>query len=343
MSRVFGTFEGEDVVEHVITDGELTAKVIGWGATVRDLRLAGHDAPLVLGFESFDYYPEHSPYFGATPGRVANRIRNARAPLDGRTVELDANVRDVHHLHGGSAGLGRRVWRTLDVGANHVTFEIVSPDGDMGYPGTMTARCAYRIEGAALHVELSAESDAPTFANLVHHGYFNLTDGGRTDILDHLLRIDADHYLAVDEDFVAGGAPLPVAGTRFDFRDGRTIRVGDDPADDAPIWDHNYCLSDEQTEMREVAWLGSSTTGIAMSVSTTEPGIQFYAGHKIDVPVPGLDGIEYGPRSGLCLETQAWPDAPNNPDYPSIVLRPSNTRRQNTVYAFHRATISPSS
>ena len=331
--EVFGTFEGTPVRRVSITDGTLTANVIEWGAVVQDLRLAGHDAPLVLGFDTFGPYPAESPYFGAIAGRVANRIRNARAPLDGRTVELDANVRGVHHLHGGTKGLGKRVWSIVDHASDRVTLEIVSPGGEMGYPGTLTARCTYRVEGGALHVELTAETDAPSWVNLAHHSYFNLHDGGRTPVLDHALHIDAERYLAVDEDFVAGGDPLPVEGTIHDWRT-RTV-IGSRVDGTPPIWDHNYCLADAPRALKEVARV-EGPTGLSMSVSTTEPGLQFYAGHKIATRMPGLGAIAYGPRSGLCLEAQRWPDAPNNPSYPSAELRPGETYRQHTSYAFAR-------
>ena len=334
MTERFGEFEGQAVERATISDGSLTANVITWGAVVQDLRFAGHAAPLVLGFETFDPYPSESPYFGAIAGRVANRIRNARAPLDGRTVELDPNVRGVHHLHGGSCGLGKRVWSITDTGPAHVTLEIVSPDGEMGYPGTMTARCTYRIEGGSLVVDLSAETDEPTFCNLAHHSYFNLADGGRTPILGHHLRIAADHYLDVDDDFIAYGEPLQVEGTRFDFRTTRPIRVGG--SGEHPVWDHNYCIANERGPMREVARVRSPDGSLRMITESTEPGLQFYAGHKIATQTPGLDGIAYGPRSGFCLEAQVWPDAPNHPDYPSAVLQPGNGYQQITRYAFSR-------
>lgn len=333
--EVFGTFEGVPVHRVSITDGTLTAHVIEWGAVVQDLRLQGHDAPLVLGFERFEPYPEQSPYFGAIAGRVANRIRNARAPLDGREVRLDANVRGVHHLHGGSRGLGRRVWSVVDHAADRVTLEIASPDGEMGYPGNLAARCIYRVEGAALHVELTAETDAATWANLAHHSYFNLHDGGRTPVADHALRIDAERFLEVDEDFVAGGAPLPVAGTIHDWRERTAIASRAEGDGALPVWDHNHCLADAPRALTEVARV-DGPTGTSMTVSTTEPGLQFYAGHKIATTAPGLDAIAYGPRSGLCLEAQRWPDAPNNPSYPSAELRPGETYRQHTVYSFSR-------
>ena len=330
----FGTFEGRDVHRVHITDGTLTAKVVTWGALVQDLRLAGHAPPLVLGFETFEPYPVHSPYFGATPGRVANRIRDGRARLDGREIQLDRNVGGVHHLHGGSRGVGRQVWSIEDLGPAHVLLAIDSPAGEMGYPGNYTARCLYRVEEGGLTVELTAETDAPTFSNLCHHSYFNLADGGRTSITDHLLEIDAETYLETDADFVAHAPPVPVEGTRFDYRSARPIHAG---SGEPPVWDHNYCLSPDRRAMRRVARVRSPDHSIEMTVSTTEPGLQFYAGHKIDVPVPGLDGIVYGSRSGLCLEAQAWPDAPNNPGFPSIVLHPGNGPAQISRYAFHRA------
>ena len=331
----FGSHEGEPVRRVTISDGALSARVMEWGAVLQDLRLNGHDAPLVLGFDRFDPYPAESPYFGAMAGRVANRIRHAEAPLDGRTVKLDANVRDVHHLHGGRRGLGRRVWEIVDHGPAHATLRILSPDGEMGYPGALTAHVTYRVEGAALVVETEAETDAPTWVNLAHHSYFNLYDGGRTPVLDHALRIDAERYLETDDDFIAGGDPRPVEGTRYDWREGRRVGeiVGPDGA--PPIWDHNYCVADARRAVTEVARV-EGPTGLAMVLSSTEPGVQFYAGHKIATQTPGLDGIAYGPRSGLCLETQAWPDAPNNPAYPSVVLRPGETYRQTTRHAFGR-------
>lgn len=325
----FGSYEGQPVRRVVISDGALTARIIEWGAILQDLRFDGHDAPLVLGFETFDPYPAESPYFGAMAGRVANRIRYAEATLDGEAVKLDANVRDVHHLHGGRRGLGRRVWKIIDHGPSHATLEIVSPDGEMGYPGTLTARVTYRTENGALTVDTEATTDRPTWLNLAHHSYFNLHDGGRTPILDHRLRIDAARYLETDDDFIAGGEPVPVDGTRFDWREARRIGVDGEQ----PVWDHNYCVAGARREPTEVACV-EGPTGLSMTIASTEPGLQFYAGHKIATETPGLDGIGYGPRSGLCLETQCWPDAPNNPSYPSIVLRPGETYRQHTSHAF---------
>ena len=331
--EVFGSYEGQPVRRVAISDGALMAHIIEWGAVVQDLRLAGHDAPLVLGFETFDPYPAQSPYFGAMAGRVANRIRYAEAMLDGRAVKLDANVRDVHHLHGGRRGLGRQVWGIVDHGPAHATLEIVSPDGEMGYPGTLTARVTYRIKDAALIVDTEATTDAPTFVNLAHHSYFNLHDGGRTPVLDHRLRMDAECYLETDDDFVAGGDPVPVEGTRFDWRAARRIGEVTGADGEPPVWDHNYCIADARREPTEIARV-EGPIGLAMTIASTEPGLQFYAGHKIATETPGLGGIAYGPRSGLCLETQCWPDAPNNPSYPSIVLRPGETYRQHTSHAF---------
>ena len=333
MSEVFGEFEGRPVHRVRISNDRLTADILTWGAVVQDLRLDGHPYPLTLGFETFEPYPTESPYFGSVPGRVANRIRNARAPLDGRIIELEPNTPGGHQLHGGPRGFGKSLWSIVDHGPAHVTLEIVSPDGDMGYPGTLTARCTYRLASGTLRCEFEAEADAPTFANLTHHSYFNLEDGGRTAVTDHRLRMAASAYLDIDEDFVSQGDPILVEGTRFDFRTMRSIRMGDG---EQPIWDHNMCLSDTRVPMRDVAWVEAPSSGVSMTVSTTEPGLQFYTGHRIATRTSGLEGIAYGPRSGLCLEPQCWPDAPNNPSYPSIEVRPDEPMTQIVAYSFLR-------
>ena len=334
MSERFGaTREGEDVHRIALRNGALRANVITWGAVLQDLRLADHDAPLVLGFERFEHYPDHSPHCGAIAGRVANRIAHARFELDGRTFEVDANLLGKHQLHGGSAGFGRRVWRVADAAGAHVTLEITSPDGDMGFPGTLTARCTYRlVDPGTLRIEIEAATDAPTLCNLAHHSYFNL-DGG-ADVLDHRLRIDADRVTPLDADLIPTGETLAVAGTPYDFRAERPIRLEVDG--ERFRYDVNYCLGDAPQELRTIAVARSPVSGITMETRTTEPGVQFYDAAKLDLAVPGLDGARYGPCAGFCLEAQRWPDAPNHPDFPSAVLRPGERYTQITEYRFAR-------
>ena len=334
MRELFGkAADGADVERVTISGGGLTAKIMSWGATLQDLRLEGHLPSLVLGFPDFDSYPAHSPYFGATPGRYANRIAQGRFRLDGSDYQLDRNQNGVHHLHGGSQGIGKRVWRIADLQENSVRFEITDQDGHMGYPGTCEIACTYRLEeGGVLSVVHEAETDRPTLCNMAHHSYFNLDGDG--SILDHQLMIAADHYLPVDADQIPTGEIAPVSGTPFDFRKARPIRSAD--GGNQIAYDHNYCLSDARVSKRNVAKLMSFASGLVMDVKTTEPGLQFYGGFKIDLPVNGLDGQNYGAYAGLCLESQIWPDSPNQDEFPSAVLRPGEHLLQATDYIFSR-------
>ncbi|WP_136658306.1 aldose epimerase family protein [Nitratireductor sp. XY-223] len=331
---LFGrTHDGEPVHSLKITGGGLTVDLMSWGAGIRDLRMDGHDAPLVLGFEEFEHYPVHSPYFGVTAGRYANRIAHGRFTIDGTGHQLDRNEKGANHLHGGTRGIGRRVWSIAEHGADFCRFEIADPDGHMGYPGNCGISCTYRLKpGGVLSVVLEAETDRPTLCNLAHHSYFNL-DGGDT-ILDHEAMIAADHYLPVDGELIPTGEICAVAGTEFDFTEMRPIRLG---GRETPFgYDHNFCLSDARGPKRAVALVRSLCSGIAMEVWTGEPGLQFYTGLKLNVPVPGLDGRRYGSCGGFCMESQVWPDSPNHPQFPSAVLRPGTRLLQETDYIFSR-------
>lgn len=339
IDRFGTTATGVSVQRIRIAGGGLTAWVMTWGAAVQDLRLDDHAPPLVLGFDDFAAYPAHSPYFGAIAGRCANRIAEGRFTLDGKSYQLDRNFLGRHHLHGGAQGFGKRVWTLADHGADFVTLEIVSADGEMGYPGRLTARCTYRLTGNALAVTLEAETDAPTLCNLAQHSYFNLDDGGAGPVLDHRLQVAAEGYLPVDDGLIPSGEIRQVAGTDHDFRDPRPIRRRDTAAADGAqvIYDHNFCLSPERVALRTVASVTAARSGLRMEVATTEPGLQFYAGHKVSPGVPGLDGIRYAPWSGFCLEAQVWPDAPNHSGFPSAVLRPGARYHQQTEYRFGRS------
>ncbi|MGE3369674.1 MAG: aldose epimerase family protein [Rhizobiaceae bacterium] len=327
------TPQGEEVRRVTISGGGLTASVIGWGAAVQDLRLAGHAPPLVLGFEEFDHYPAHSPYFGAIAGRYANRIGGARFVLDGRRVDTDANFLGKHSLHGGGRGFGKRVWTFADAGPDFATLTLHSADGDMGFPGALDATCTYRLAPPGnLVVELSATCESPTLCNLAHHSYFNLDDGGAGPILDHRLMLPAGAYLPVDDELIPTGVVQPVDGTPFDFRMARPIRWGE--GDDQIVYDHNFCLASQRGPLRQAAWAQGAVSGIEMECWTTEPGVQFYAGHKVARDVPGLGGRSYGAHAGFCLEPQVWPDSPNRPYFPQAVLKPGEAYRQTTEYRF---------
>ena len=334
-SEMFGTGpNGESVTRVTLRGGGLTAKVLSWGAIIQDLRLDGHAAPLVLGFESLPDYLAHSPYFGATPGRNSNRIAKGRFTLDGYDYQLERNERGITHLHGGTDGIASRNWEILDLADDTVVLRIVDRAGRAGYPGNCAITATYRLEpGGVLSVTYESTSDAPTIANVCQHSYFSLRDGHDTS--DHLLMIAADAYLPTDGEQIPQGGPKAVDGTPFDFRTMKPMVAT--AGGERILYDHNFCLSPERTGKRLVAHAASPASGVHMRVLTTEPGIQFYAGFKMNVPVPGLDGLAYPPFAGFCLETQIWPDAINQPGFPNAVLRPGEVLRQETDYVFSRA------
>ena len=333
--EVFGHLPGGEPVHRVtIKGGGLKARILTWGSVIQDLRLEGHAAPLVLGFENLADYIAHSPYFGATPGRSANRIGGGRFSIDGTAYQLECNENGVTHLHGGSDGIARRLWTITEAARDRLVLQIVDPDGRAGYPGNCTVTCTYRLgEGGKLTVRYESTADRATLCNVCQHSYFNLD--GAADALGHDIMIAAGHYLPTDERQVPTGEIRPVDGSTFDLRtmtpmrrqlEGEKIR-----------YDHNFCLSDARTPKQPVALVRSIDSGVSMEVRTTEPGVQFYSGFKLDVPVPGLEGRRYGPFAGFCLETQIWPDAVNHKDFPNAVLRPGETLTQETDYVFSKS------
>jgi aldose 1-epimerase len=325
--------DGQEVRRVTIQGGGLTANIINWGAVVQDLRLSGHAPPLVLGLEDFRFYPVHSPYFGAVVGRFANRIAGGKFTIDGKSYQADRNFIDKHTLHGGAAGFGRQLWTLKDAGSDFVTLTYRSRDGEMGFPGNLDVSCTYRLRDSGRFViELSAETDAPTLCNIAAHSYYNLDDGGRTDMLDHLVQIDAETYLPVDGELIPTGDILPVAGTDHDFRTLRPIRNGEGTS--YRPYDNNFCLADARGPLRRAATVRGARSGVEMEVWTTEPGVQFYDGENVARDVPGLEGITYGAYAGLCFEPQIWPDAPNQPHFPQALLRPDAPYSQTTEYRF---------
>lgn len=322
--------DGSAVHRVPLVGGGLRASVLTFGAVVQELWLDGHDAPLTLGFETLQHYLDHSRYFGAAVGRFANRIAGARFELGGESWHLDAN-NNGHCLHGGSNGFSQRIWEVEEHGGSHVLLRLDSPDGEMGFPGNVVARCRYELAGdGEFRVSLTAETDAPTVCAMAHHSYFNLDDGGAGDILGHKLQVGASRYLPVDDTLAPIASPAPVDWTHFDFREETRI----DHFSARPFYDHNFCVDGEG--MRPVARVSGARSGVALTITTTEPGLQFYTADDLDVPVPGLGGRRYGNYAGMCLETQVWPDAPNHSSYPSAVLEPGETREQRTVYRFVR-------
>ena len=320
--------DGEDVLRHRITGGGLSADILSYGAVLQDLRLAGHEPPLVLGFDEFAPYLSDSPYFGAIAGRCANRIGDGRFSIDGITYQADQNFLGQHLLHGGSKGIGKRNWRVEEVNSATVRLGISLEDGEMGFPGAMEISVTYALQDdGVFDILMTATTDKPTLCNLAHHSYWNLDGGPTTD--DHILQVDADRFTAIDEAFIPTGHAQDVTGTRFDFRETRPIA-------DSEIIDHNLCLSDAQRSLRNIGSLQSSKSGITMQMRTTEPGLQVYDGFKLDVSPPGLDGRNYAKNAGVALEPQAWPDGINHDGFPNMVLRPGETYIQHTQFAFSK-------
>ena len=320
--------DGETVTRHKIEGGGLTAWVLSYGAVVQDLRLDGHDAPLVLGFEDFAPYLTDSPYFGAIAGRCANRIGEGRFEIDGTAYQVDRNFQDRHHLHGGAKGVGKRNWTVESVEPDRITLRIELADGEMGYPGNMVTRCTYAcLEGGVFDIEITATTDAPTLANFAHHTYWNLDGGPTTE--HHVMQVDANHVTVVDDGFIPTGQAGDVTGTRYDFRTERPI------ADEVFI-DHNLCLTQSRQPLRKIGHLRSTASGVTMEMRSTETGLQVYDGFKLDVKPAGLGGRSYGANAGVALEPQVWPDAINHSNFPSVTLRPGDTYEQRTQFVFSK-------
>jgi aldose 1-epimerase len=334
--KLFGETAGQPVHEVTLRSrAGAEAKIIGWGAVLRDLVVPladGGRQRVVLGLESLDDYIAHSPHFGAIAGRYANRIAHGRFHIDGEIFEIPRNQAGKHALHGGGHGFGKRPWQIAWHSADTVALTLVSPAGDQGFPGTLTVTCVYRLEEpATLVLALTATTDAPTIVNLAPHSYFNLD--GSPDILDHTLQIAAAFMTPVDDDLIPTGEIVAVAGTPFDFRSPRQVRLSD-AGGDLVAYDHNFVLSGSAPALREAALLASPRNGLRLAVRTTEPGLQFYDAAKLALPVAGLDGARYAGRAGLCLEPQRFPDSPNRAHFSQSVLRPGQVYRQRTEYRF---------
>jgi aldose 1-epimerase len=317
MTEVFGTLpNGEDVTRVTISDGRLTAHLISYGATLQDLRLAGVDHPLVLGTGTLEDYFVNLRFFGATVGRFANRIARGQFTIGGETYQTDLNEKDRTTLHGGTEGLGAVNWRVESSTDTAVTFAVEQADGHMGFPGALLARTTYRIVSGALEIEMSATCDKTCPISIANHSYFNL-DGG-ADITSHMLHIAAEGYLPVDDKMIPTGDIAPVADTKFDFR---TLRAVGEAG-----YDHNFCLTPAEG-LREVAVL-SGASGVTLRLETDAPGLQVYdAQHLTAEGQPGLEGRRYTTRAGLAMETQMWPDAPNQPGFPDAVVPAGETYR----------------
>lgn len=316
-------------------------KLMDRGATLVSWQVPDGDGNLtdiVFGFDDVaGYESDANQFFGTTVGRFANRIAGGKFELDGETYQLFLN-NGPNHLHGGDGrSLDKVVWKgePFDRGATRgVVFTYRSPDGEESYPGNLDLKVTYTLtDDDALRIEYEAETDKATPVNLSHHSYFNLAGAGSDTILDHELMIDADQYTPVDDTLIPTGEIASVEGTPLDFRTFHTIgeRVDQLTETSAKGYDHNYVLNNNDGSLAEVAKVRHPASGRVLTVSTDEPGIQFYCGNFLEGK-PGKNGQVYKYRSGLCLETQHFPDSVNHPNFPSVILQPGETYRQTCIY-----------
>lgn len=293
------------------------------GRTLQSLYLDGHAPSVVLGCPEFGGYLETFLHHGAIVGPVANRIAGGRFSMEGRDYALDRNENDVTTLHGGAQGFGQRNWRLAEHGADFCTLALTHPDGLGGFPGPLEMRATYRLRGNALELTITGTAMAAAQFNSAFHGYWNL-DGSDT-VLGHSLTIAADRYTPVDARMIPTGV-APVEGTAFDYRTPRLV---------APDIDHNLCCGDARGPLRPVCTL--SAGGLAMTIETTEPGLQVYsAGGNRSGRWPGLDGKPFGAHKGIALEPQLWPDAPNRPTFPQARIEAGQTVTQHSRYVLTR-------
>ncbi len=336
--EAFGTLEdGRDVSRYTLeNDRGSIARWIDLGAALTELWLPDRNdtlADVVLGYDDVAGYLGGGN-FGCTVGRVANRIAGASFELDGTRYELAAND-GPNHLHGGRVGFDKQLWtvdRQDDPHGPALRFSLTSPDGDEGYPGRLEVAVTVVLgHDDALRFEYEARCDAPTPINLTHHSYWNLA--GRGGVLEHELCLRAERYTEVDPALIPTGRLLPVDGTALDFRVAKTVGRDLEGVPGGGGYDHNFVLADAaRSTPREIGWLRDPGSGRRLRLSTTEPGVQLYTANSLDAR--GKGGSAYGPHAGLCLETQHFPDALHHESFPGIVLRPGETYRQETIYAF---------
>jgi aldose 1-epimerase len=342
---LFGTFpDGRPVRHFVLRNGRVEVEAIEYGAILTRIvtpDFRGEPGDVVLGFDSLDGYLGDSPYFGAVVGRYANRIADGRFTLDGVTYQLACND-GANHLHGGVRGFDKVLWRgtsSSDDAMPGVTFTYESGEGEEGYPGALLARVTYLLSAeGALHVRYHATTTRPTIVNLTQHSYFNLaaTTG---DVLGHELMVNASRFTPVDEGLIPTGELRTVEKTPFDFRVpakiGARIAHSDQQLAMAGGYDHNFVLDrDDDHSLVLAARVMEPTSRRTLEVHTTQPGVQLYSGNFLDGSIFGKTGRRYAHRTGFCLETQHFPDSPNHPAFPSVVLRPGEELRSETVYAF---------
>lgn len=338
--RPFGSLpDGRQVDAFDLTHGDVAVTVLTYGAVLQSVRVrdrSGASGEVVLGHDDLDGYLADGDYLGAVVGRFANRIAGGRFSLDGREHELPRNHGSTT-LHGGPDGFHAQLWSAREVEGG-VALALRSPDGDMGFPGTLDVEVTVTLGEAGLRWDYRATTDAPTVVNLTNHAYWNLAGAGSGTVEDHVLTLSGDRFVAVDEDFIPLGGLDDVDGTAFDFREAR--RIGDRVREAHPQllraggYDHCWVHQTDAASLALVARVQEPSSGRVLEVRTDQPGVQFYSGNMLDGSVVGRAGRTMRQGDGLCLETQHLPDSPNQPSYPSTVLRPGEEYATSTVVSF---------
>ena len=339
-SEIFGTMsDGREVqIFCLANDQRMEVRIINYGGIITSIKAPnrnGKPDDVVLGHDSLEGYLHRSRYFGALIGRYANRIARGRFTLDGIGYQLAIN-NGHNHLHGGVRGFDKVVWQA-QVTDDGVELTYLSRDGEEDYPGNLNATVTYRLNDAnELRIDYYATTDRDTIINLTNHSYFNLAGSGT--ILDHELQIEADAFTPIDETLIPTGEIRNVKGTPMDFTSAAVIgaRIGnhDDQLQIAGGYDHNFVLRGDEDTLRAAAKVYEPQSGRALEVFTTQPGLQFYSGNFLDGTLVGKGGRAYTKNSGCCFETQHFPDSPNQPQFPSTVLRPGEKYHQTTVFRF---------
>jgi aldose 1-epimerase len=342
--RSYGkTRTGAPVDLYTLTNSNgMEVSITNYGARIVTLKVpdrAGKMADVVLGFDTLQGFLGDNPYFGAVVGRYGNRIAKGRFKLNGKEYKLATN-NGPNALHGGLVGFDKVVWQAQPVGNSGVRLTYLAKDGEEGYPGNLTTTVEYSLTDAnELRLNYSATTDKDTILNVTNHAYFNLAGEGSGDILGHRLQLFADRFTPVDATLIPTGELKPVAGTPFDFRQPHLIGERINASGDEQIkfgggYDHNWVLNGNMGTLRPAARVVEPKSGRVMEVSTTEPGIQFYTGNFLDGTIKGKGGKPYNKRYAFCLETQHYPDSPNKPNFPSVVLKPGQKFASTTVFKF---------
>lgn len=336
----FGTTpDGTAVEVYTLKSDAVEARIMTYGARIVSIKTAdknGKVADVVLGYDTLaGYIDDGKTYFGSVVGRYGNRIAKGKFSLDGKQYSLPLN-NGVNSLHGGTVGFDKLVWTGKEI-PNGVELTLVSKDGDQGYPGTLTTHVRYTLHGNALKIDYTATTDKDTVQNLTNHSYFNLSGGERL-ILDEEIMVNAAKYTPVDSGLIPTGELAPVAGTPFDFTKSTVIGARiDQPNEQLKLgggYDHNWVLNGANGVEKVAAKVHDPVSGRVLTVTTTQPGVQFYTGNSIAGPLHGKQGATYVKNSGLCLETQHFPDSPNHPAFPTTELKPGQAMHSTTTFTF---------